>query len=321
MPSTIARTTRRSRMLAAVALLGAAALVAGCASGDTDPGATMTPGVTPGAEPVPLDDARLPGLDVFEGIQESAIAVRWATPGESLAVIVGGSGSGGECIPQPHEAGLDPSGPTIIVRFDPPNPEAMCTMDFRLHGWELVLPEPIDPSAIVPVQLVNTSDAGETIEVELGPDDLLDAGPTADPQPSEIPDAGGATAPRRIPEGEIPEGIVAGDGSTDDAEALTVLWAQPGASLAVFLFANSAPECLPEPVAARGTGPGSLALTFEPPPIGHDCAAIGEVVGWQVQLDAPVGATLPVEVVISGLSHDDSQISRTIEPDAVFDGA
>lgn len=302
-------------MLAAVALVGAAALVAGCASGDTDPGATMAPGVTPGAEPVPLDDARLPGLDVFDGIQESAIAVRWATPGESLAVIVGGSGAGGECIVQPQGAGLDPSGPTITVRFDPPNPEAMCTMDFRLHGWELVLPEPIDPSATVPVELVNTSDADVTIEVELGPDDLLDAGPTADPQPSEIPDAGEAPAPEVIPADQLGAQsnlMIAG------GEPLSALWVEPGRTIAVLLGDSGTPACVPTPVGAVSSGPGVIDVTFEPA-VGTTCTDDFVVYGWQFTLPEAVSATLPVEVRVTGTSDAGPFLDVTVAPDDVLE--
>lgn len=314
MPSTIARTTRRSRMLAVVALAGAAALVAGCTSGGTDPGATTTPGVTPGAEPVPLDDTRLPGLDIFDGSEESAIAVRWATPGESLAIIVGGSGAGGECIPQPQGAGLDPSGPTVTVRFDPPNPEAMCTMDFRLHGWELVLPEPIDPSAVVPVELVNTSGAEETIEVELGPDDLLDAGATADPQPSEIPDAGETPAPEPIPAAQLPDAATV----MGAAEEVQVHWIDRGSSLAVVLTGSGTAACVPQPVDAVSTGPGTIEVAFEPA-AGTTCTDDLVFYGWRITLPEAVSATLPVQVRVTGASDAGPFVDLTLEPDEVLE--
>lgn len=297
-------------MLVAIALAGSAALLAGCGV-ESDPGNPPVPSTIPGAEPVPLDDAVLAASGLFEGMSESAMEVRWASPGESVAVIVGGSGSGGECIPQPHTAELDPDVPEIIVRYDPPNPETMCTMDYRLHGWELALAEPVDASGIVPVQLVD-ADSGAIMHMELGPDDLL-VSETADPQPSVIPDTGEAPAPEPIPAAQLPDPATVAAA----AQQLQVHWIEPGASLAVVLAGSGTEACVPQPIGAVSTGPGSIEVTFEPA-AGTTCTDDLVIHGWRISLPEAVSATLPVDVRVTGASDAGTSVDLTLEPDDVL---
>lgn len=306
--------TRRSRMLAVVALAGAAALVTAC-SQSSDPGSTTAPPSPPaavsGADPVPLDAAQLAASGLFDEVSANGVALRWLEPGASIAVVVGGSGAGGECIPQPHPAELDPSAPSITVHFDPPNPEVMCTRDFVLHGWQLDLAQPIDADGVVPVQFVNLQGNDDVMDLRLGPDDLL-ASDSADPQPSEIPDTDAVPAPMPIPTEELPEELLA-DAPSDSVQ---VRWVEPGRSLAVMLLASSTPTCVPQPVGAAPTGPGSIEVTFEPAE-STSCDGDANVYGWQITLPAAVSATLPVEVTVRGAVEQ--SVDVTLEPGDVLE--
>ncbi len=293
-------------MLVVAALAGAAALITGC-SGPSGPGSTSAPptpsGTVSGADPVPLDETQLAAAGLFDEVSANGVALRWLEPGASIAVVVGGSGGGGECIPQPHPAELDPSGPSIAVHFDPPNPEAMCTRDFVLHGWQLDLAQPIDADSVVPVQLVNVQGSDDVMDVQLGPDDSL-ANPTADPQPSQIPDAGTVPGPEPIPVEQLPEGVLA-DAASD---AVQVRWLEPGRSLAVLLAASGTTECLPQPVGAAPTGPGRIEVTFAPA-ANATCDGDATVHGWRITLPAAVSATLPVEVTVRGAVERSVQVT------------
>lgn len=305
---------RRSRMLAAVALTGAATLLVACAADDAPQGPGSPPVAITGADPVPIDDAVLAASGLLSGLDEAAIDVRWLTPGESIAVVVGGSGSGGECIPQPHAAGLEPDAPSIVVRFDPPNPDTMCTMDFRLHGWELALAEPIDASQTVPVRLANVSGSDEIIELTLGPDDLL-VSETADPQPSEIADQGEAPAPAPIPSDQLGERanlMMAG------SEPVSALWIEPGRTLAVLLGASGTSACVPTPVGAASSGPGTIEVAFEPA-AGTTCTDDFVVYGWQFTLPEAVSATLPVDIRVTGTSDAGPFVDISVAPDDVLE--
>lgn len=304
----------RSRMLAAAALAGAATLVAGCGI-QSDPGAPSAPSMATGADPVPLSEEVLAGSGLFDSLGDAGIVVRWIEPGASLAVVLGGSGGGGECIPQPHAAEAPTGAGAIVVPFDPPNPDVACTMDFRLHGWELALAEPVDAAGIVPVQLVNSAGDEGVIDLELGPDDLLEAGPTADPQPSVIDDGSAPGEPTEIPREAFPDDVFAGDGGP------AVLWDEPGTSLAVFFGTNGVPECSISLASATVTGPGQIEVAFNPPTEpGTYCAAVGIEEGWRIDLDETTSATMPVDVTITGATDDGSPITRTLEPGDVLDG-
>lgn len=286
----------RARMLAVVVLAGALALVTGC-SQPSDPGSTSAPpspsAIVHGGDPVPLDDAQLAASGPFDEVSANGLALRWLEPGASIAVVVGGSGGGGECIPQPHPAELDPSEPSIVVHFDPPNPEVMCTRDFVLHGWQLDLAQPIDANGIVPVQFVNLQGDDDVVELRLGPDDTLTS--SADPQPSAIPDSGTVPDPTPIPSEQLPEGLLA-DASSDSVQ---VRWVEPGRSLAVMLAAPGTATCVPQPVGAAPTGPASIEVTFEPAER-TTCDGDAMVHGWRITLPAAVSSTLPVEVTVRG---------------------
>lgn len=311
---TPARLAARSRMLAVVALAGAATLLAGC-SQPSDPASTTAPPspstTATGADPVTLDEAQLSESGLFDEVSANGAALRWLEPGESIAVVVGGSGGGGECIPQPHPAELEPSAPSITVHFDPPNPEVACTRDFVLHGWRLDLAQPIDADGIVPVQFMNLQGTDDVMDLRLGPDDTLLSGP-ADPQPSEIPDSGAVPAPTPIPSAQLPDAALL---AADDSP-LTVHWIEPGRSLAVLLAGSGTTACVPQPVGAAPTGPGSIEVTFEP---AESDACNGEAVvyGWQVTLPAAVSATLPVEVTVRGAVEGSVEV--TLEPDDVLE--
>lgn len=302
-------------MLAVVALAGAAALTVGCAA--LGPGAPSDPGSPPvaitGADPVPIEDGRLQADGLFDEVSEQGVAVRWAVPGESIAVFVGGSGSGGGCIPQPHAAGLEPDAPSVVVRFDPPEPELMCTMDFRLHGWELGLAEPIDAGAAVPVRIVNLQGDDAAVDLELAPDAVLpDAGGTADPQPSEIPGSGEAPAPTPIPAEQLPDaGILS-------ADQVAVRWIEPGRTLAVLTGGSGIEACVPQPTGATATGPGMLEIAFAPA-TATTCTDDLVLYGWQVTLPEAVSATLPVEVALDGATASGTPESVTVAPEDVIE--
>lgn len=309
---------RSRRMLAAVALVGSAALLAACAS----PGAAPTTAPpqpsatgTAGAPPVEITDERLQDEGLFEGVSGGGWAVSWVEVGASIAVVIGGSSGGGGCIPQPHAAELDPAG-AVVVRFDPPDPAMACTADFRLHGWELELPSPVDPNATLHVQLVNLRGEGETTELEIGPDDILESGPTADPQPSLIPDpptAGAGATPTPIPEAQLPEPDV----TVQDASAR---WIEPGRRLAVLLGGSGTTACVPTPIAAKSAGLAGIEVAFEFPSGDMDCSADYHQYGWEFELEEPVSATLPVQVTVTGATAADSSIVLTLAPEDVLEG-
>lgn len=309
------RLARPRRMLAAVALAGAAALLAACASPGTSP-TTAPPqpsstGVA-GDAPVEITDERLQADGLFEAVSADGYAVRWVEVGASVAVVIGGSGGGGGCIPQPHAAELDEATGAVVVRFDPPDPAMMCTADFRLHGWELGLASPVDPDETLQVQLVNLRGEDETTEVEIGPDDIFVSGPTADPQPSLIPDAPtDGAAPSPIPPEQLPEADV----MMQDA---SVRWIEPGRRLAVLLGGSGAQQCVPTPIAARTSGIGAVEVTFEFPSGEMDCSADFQLYGWQFELAEPVSATLPVEVTVTGATAADSSTVLTLQPDELL---
>lgn len=306
------RGTTGRRMLVAVALAGATALLAGCGTADAPGASTPSAPATAGADPVPLDDALLQAAGLLEGLGEQAIDVRWIEPGSSIAVVVGGSGSGGECIPQPRAASLEDD--AVVVPFDPPNPDVVCTMDFRLHGWELALPAAVDASGTVPVRLVDTAGAGETIAVELGPDDLLEPAPTADAQPSLVPGEPVDATPEPIPPARLPDVATAVDATQDPPVA--VHWLEPGTALAVLLAGSGSESCVPQPIGARSTGPGSIEVTFEPIAERVDCSADLALHGWRLPLPEAVPATLDVRVTITGLGDD---VERTLARDDVLE--
>lgn len=303
---------RRSRMLVVVALAGAA-LLTGCGVGvQSDPGNPPGPPAIVGADPVPIAGDRLEASGLFDAVSEQTVVVRWVEPGESIAVLLGGSGGGGACIPQPHAAGLEPAAPSIVVRFDPADPEAMCTMDFTLHGWELGLAEPIDATRIVPVRLVNMSGAEEGIDLELGPDDLLDAG-TADPQPSEIPEAADAPAPEPIPSEQLEQA-----GLLDQTQQLAVRWIEPGRTLALVVGGSSQPGCQPTPTGAVSTGPGTISIAFEPA-TATTCTDDLVPHGWRITLPSTVSATMPIAVSLDGPSLSGTPERLTLEPGDVLE--
>ena len=310
---------RRSRMLAAAALAGAAALMAGCAAGG--PAAPSQPASPPtavtGDDPVPITDARLQAPGLFDEVSAEGHAVRWVTPGESIAIFIGGSGGGGGCIPQPHAAELEGDG-AITVPFDPPDPAMACTADFTLHGWELALAEPIDADRPVPVRLVNLAGDDETTEVELGPDDVLETGATADPQPSEVPDSGSAPEPEPIPAAQLPDDPMSIVDIRQDPP-VAVQWLEPGVSLAVLLGGSGSEHCVPQPIGATSTGPGTIEVAFEYPVGDMDCSGDLQLYGWQITLPEAVSATLPVEVTVTGAAAEGATGTFTVEPDDVLE--
>jgi len=306
------------RMLAAVALTGAATLLAACASPGTSPTAAPPQPSSTGAAgdaPVEITDEPLQAEGLFEAVSDDGYAVRWVLAGESVAVVIGGSGGGGGCIPQPHAAELDEATGSVVVRFDPPDPAVMCTADFTLHGWELGLPAPVDPNATLQVQLVNLRGEDETAEVEIGPDDIFVSGPTADPQPSLIPDPptdGTGATPTPIPEAQLPEP----DPMVQDAYAR---WIEPGRRLAVLLGGSGANQCVPTPIAAKTVGLAGIQVAFEFPSGDMDCSADYQLYGWEFELAEPVSGTLPVEVTVTGATAADSSIVLTLGPDDLLE--
>ncbi|MET4098056.1 hypothetical protein ABIB37_000293 [Agrococcus sp. UYP10] len=307
-----APSARSRRMLALVALTGSAALLAACASPGTSP-TTAPPepsaaGDT-GAAPVALADDLLQAEGLFDEVSSEGYAVRWVEPGESIAVVIGGSGGGGGCIPQPHAAELGAVGAAVVVSFDPPDAAIACTADYRLHGWGLALPMSVPVDLPTVVELVNLRGEDETTEVRIGADNLLDAGPTADPQPSLIPEpsAEGA-APSPIPPDQLPEADV----TMQDAQ---VRWIEPGRRLAVILGGSGVAECVPTPVAARTTGISAIAVSFEFPSEPMDCSADFHLYGWQFELEEPVSGTLPAEVTVTGTTAADSSTVLALQPD------
>ncbi|WP_306231987.1 hypothetical protein [Agrococcus beijingensis] len=307
------RSGARARILAALAVVGTAALLTACAT--AGPGQSTAPtgpgtGVA-GAAPVPIDDERLANPMVGDLVAADGYALRWNVAGESVAFFLGGSGGGGGCIPQPHAIELDQAAAELHLGFDGPDPAMACTADFRIHGWELALPESVDASQVWTVLLQDLQQPG-TIETQLGPDDILTSGATADPQPSLIPDAptdGAAPAP--IPSDQLPEADV----SMQDA---SVRWIEPGRRLAVLLGGSGAAQCVPTPISARATGPGTVEVAFEFPSGDMDCSADFQLYGWQFELEEPVSGTLPVEVTVTGATAADSSTVLPLQPDELL---
>ncbi|MCR8671248.1 hypothetical protein [Agrococcus sp. HG114] len=306
----------RAGMLAAAALTGAAALLTACASqAPMQSTAPTAPGGT-GAAPVPIEGDRL-GPELFDRVSADGAAVLWAEPGTTLAVVVGGSGGGGACIPQPHAAELVDG--AVTIAFDPPDPAVACTADFRLHGWELGLPSEVDASAPLDVRLVDLRGDGETREVRIGPDDLL-VSPTADPQPSVVPGdtPAGGIAPTPIPAEQLPPmDAVIPPGTIPQ---VAVRWLEPGASLAVMVVGSGvAPSCNATPVGAKPTGPGSIEVTFDPADPEQDCPADGVLYGWEMPLPERMSAELGVEVTVTGIVHDGSASVIPLGPGDVLE--
>lgn len=303
----------RARALAAVALTGAAALLAACSS--TTPGqseAPSAPGAGSGDAPVAIEPEMLASDGLFERVSADGVAVLWSEPGESLAVVIGGSGGGGGCIPQPNAAELVDG--AVTVAFDPPDPAMMCTADFTLHGWTLGLPEPVDAEAPLDVQLTDLQE--QPLDVRVGPDDVLTE--PADPQPSLIDDPSGATAPTPIPEGQLPAmDTVIPPGTLPQ---VAVKWLEPGASLAVMTIGSVvAPACNATPVGATVTGPGSIEVAFELPDGDMDCPADGGLYGWEFPLPERVPAALGVEVTVTGTMHDGREAVIALAPEDVLE--
>ncbi len=316
------RRGRPARALAAAALTGVAALLAACtaqpAAPSGSPSAPDAPPSATGTAPVPIEDDRLNDSYLFDRVSSEGVVVAWAEPGETLAVIIGGSGGGGGCIPQPQPLELDEAEPAATIRFDPPDPAMMCTADFRLHGSELALPSAIELDQVLQVSLVNLQGNDEVLELQVGPDDMLESGPTADPQPSQIPDpsAPGAGSPAPIDESLLPFAEDAVDPRDDPP--VRVQWMQPGSSLAVLLGGSGVADCVPTPVRATVTGPGSIEVQFEPPAGDRDCSADLRLYGWELLLDEPVTSTLPVEVTVTGAGSEGASATLTVQPDDVF---
>ncbi|MEV7527729.1 hypothetical protein [Agrococcus sediminis] len=302
------RRGRPARALAAAALIGVAALLAACtaqpAAPSGSPSAPDAPPSATGAAPVPIEDDRLNDSYLFDRVSSEGVVVAWAEPGETLAVIIGGSGGGGGCIPQPQPLELDEAEPAATIRFDPPDPAMMCTADFRLHGWELALPSAIELDRVLQVSLVNLQGNDEVLELQVGPDDRLESGPTADPQPSLIPGSGEAANPAPIADDEMPalDALPTAGGSVPVQAA----WVEPGRTLAVFLTSSGSTACVPEPVAAESRGPGTIAVEFRFPEVGEDTACTADAVpyGWIFTLPEQVPAGLGVEVTVTGVSPD-----------------
>ncbi|WP_413316610.1 hypothetical protein AA0Z99_08210 [Agrococcus sp. 1P02AA] len=311
----------RSRMLAALALAGAAALTVGCAGQPAAPGApTPTDAMVasvPGADPVPIDDARLEEAGLMDEVSEQGYALRWSEPGASIAVFVGGSGSGGGCIPQPSDASLEQGEPRILVAFESIDPAVSCTMDFRLHGWELGLADTIDDSRAVPVRLMGLQGDDDVIETELAPEQVLGDGDAngADPQPSEVDDAPRATV---SPTPFDASGLPQAQSIVEGASALDVWWIEPGRTLAVVMSGSGTEACVPQPIDARAAGPGAIDIAFAPA-AGDTCTDDLVVYGWQLELPSAVTATLPVQVTLSGTSDAGETVQRTLDPGDVLE--
>ncbi|MBO1769445.1 hypothetical protein [Agrococcus sp. TF02-05] len=311
------RRSARARTLAAVALTGVAALLAACSSTapgqSTAPSAPSTSDSGAGAAPVAIEPELLASDGLFERVSADGVAVLWSEPGESLAVVIGGSGGGGGCIPQPNAAELDDG--AVTIAFDPPDPAMMCTADFALHGWTLGLPEPVDAAAPLDVQLTDLQGEGETREVRVESDDVLTA--PADPQPSLIDDAPGATAPTPIPEDQLPDADAVIPPGT--LPQVAVKWLEPGASLAVMTIGSVvAPACNATPVGATVTGPGAIEVAFELPQGDMDCPADGGLYGWEFPLPERIPAALGVEVTVTGTMHDGSEAVIALAPEDVL---
>ncbi|WP_072312936.1 hypothetical protein [Agrococcus sp. Marseille-P2731] len=323
--ASLSATSPRSRMLAALALVGAAALTVGCASQLAAPGAPTPSESTAraiGAEPVPIETTQLEAMGFFEEVSERGYAVRWAADpetgeyGESIVVVLGGSGGGGSCIPQPQAALLDGgSAPSIVVPFDPIDPEMMCTMDFRLHGWELALPEALDIEATVPVTLVGMQGEDAETELELTASDLFVPGGGADPQPSEVDEAPQAAVPATpFDAARLPQAQSVVEGAT----ALDVWWIEPGSSIAVVMSGSGTEACVPQPVGAAAAGPGAIEVAFAPA-VGDTCTDDLVAYGWQLDLPSAISATLPVQVTVTGTSDAGPAVERTLEPGDVLE--
>ena len=301
----------------AVALAAAAAMLSACATTGPAESADPTAPAAPAAAPVPLAPEQLQSPGLFERVSAERAVVLWATPGESLAVVIGGSGGGGDCIPQPQAARLERD--TVTVAFDPPDPAVMCTADFTLHGWELALPEGADAGAeTLEVDLHDLNGDGGTTTVTVGPDDLL-VSPTADPQPSIVPGEppAGSAMPTPIPESQLPpldEAVPPGT-----LPQVAVRWIQPGSSLAVMVVGSYvAPDCNATPVGAWSTGPGTIEVAFDYPDGDRDCPADGYLYGWSFTLPEPVSVTAGVEVTVTGTMHDGRAAVITIGPEDVL---
>ncbi|HET8867100.1 MAG TPA: hypothetical protein VFM87_02105, partial [Agrococcus sp.] len=186
-----------------------------------------------------------------------------------------------------------------------------------LHGWELALAEPIDADRPVPVRLVNLGGDDETTEVTLAPDDVLETGATADPQPSEVPDSGSAPEPEPIPAEQLPDVMSLIDPQEDPAVA--VRWLEPGVSLAVMLGGSGSAACVPQPIGATSTGPGTVEVAFQYPSGDVSCTADFRLYGWRVTLPEAISATLPVEVTVTGAAAEGATGTFTVEPEDVLE--
>lgn len=147
----------------------AALVLAGCGTNGGEEGqtptetATETETVAPeGQQAEPIETEDLIGEDQF-GTDEPA-AVRWIAVGETLQIVVVGSGSL-DCVPRPIDAWTD--GEQVEIEFEPADETATCTMDLRSHVWTVTWDEPLDADGPLPLVLTNVEGPETQFETEL----------------------------------------------------------------------------------------------------------------------------------------------------------
>ncbi|WP_293694974.1 hypothetical protein [uncultured Agrococcus sp.] len=127
-----------------------------------EPTATEEPTEPEGQWATPVEADDLVGEDALE--TEEPADVRWLEVGETLQIVVVGSGST-DCVPTAIDAWTD--GEQVEIEFEAADEEATCTMDLRPHVWTVTWDEPLEVEGALQLFLTNVEEDGEQYETEL----------------------------------------------------------------------------------------------------------------------------------------------------------
>lgn len=135
-----------SRALAALSVLAAALLFAGCTAGPGSTAPTSSPGSSSGA----TDDS-----DDFDDIEGALL-----DDGRMFAVVTWGSST---CIPQVDAVSAD--GQTVSVTLVDADADAVCTADMQQRASIGALPEGVDPTQDITLQ-VTYGDVSDDVDID-----------------------------------------------------------------------------------------------------------------------------------------------------------
>ena len=138
--------TSTSRAVGALSVLAAALLFAGCAAGPGSTAPTSSPGSSAGTTD---------GSDDFDDMEGALL-----DEGRMFAVVTWGSST---CVPQVDEVTAD--GQTVTVTLVDADPDAACTMDMQQRASIGALPEGVDPTQDITLQ-VTYGDVSDDVDLD-----------------------------------------------------------------------------------------------------------------------------------------------------------